>query len=111
MASRVAASRKAKIGLPRSLVPLKQRDRAPLPRDIQSHIFPSHPMARGLLHVNGELPVAAHPIYQAIRDAREQWDAKVSRQSKSLYQATMEYRRRYGRAPPKGFEKWWRYVV
>jgi hypothetical protein len=32
------------------------------------------------------------------------------RQSKTLPQAVVEYKRRYGRAPPKGFEQWWKYA-
>jgi len=31
------------------------------------------------------------------------------RQSKTLPQAVAEYTRRYGRAPPKGFEGWWQF--
>ncbi|GFZ52429.1 hypothetical protein JCM24511_10202 [Saitozyma sp. JCM 24511] len=52
-----------------------------------------------------------HPVYQLIRDARQAWDDKLDRQSRSLLEAVKEYRRRYGRAPPKGFDRWWKYVV
>jgi hypothetical protein len=33
------------------------------------------------------------------------------RQSRTLVQASKEYRRRYGREPPKGFDKWWKFCV
>jgi hypothetical protein len=32
------------------------------------------------------------------------------RQSKTLPQAVSEYKRRYGRPPPKGFEQWWKFA-
>jgi hypothetical protein len=60
-----------------------------------------------LVHPDSKL----HPIHQLIRDARSSWDAKVARQSGTLKEAVAEYKRRYKRNPPKGFDKWWEYVV
>lgn len=57
----------------------------------------------GRLLVN---PDAPHPIFQLIRDAEAAWDTKRARASKSLDEAVAEYRRRYRRAPPLGFDKW-----
>ncbi|WRT70499.1 uncharacterized protein IL334_007497 [Kwoniella shivajii] len=101
-------SSKSKKHLGRSSVP-----RAPLPPAILSkksnvieHVINED---SGLLQVNPKSTV--HPIYQLIRDARSKWDDKVSRQSKTLLDATKEYQTRYGRKPPKGFDKWWNYVV
>jgi hypothetical protein len=80
--------------------------RVPLPDDVRSA---AHPVSGGMLRVD---PTSAvHPVYQLIRDARAAWDAKVARQSTSLRQAADEYVRRYRRAPPAGFDRWWRYVV
>ncbi|KAG9311046.1 hypothetical protein JVU11DRAFT_8944 [Chiua virens] len=62
----------------------------------------------GLLIVD---PDAPHPIFQLIRDAEAAWDAKCARASKTLDEAVAEYKRRYRRAPPLGFDKWWEYVV
>ncbi|KAJ9105551.1 hypothetical protein QFC19_003533 [Naganishia cerealis] len=71
-----------------------------------------HDIQDGLLNVNMSLPVSAHPIKQLIKDAHDQWRAKNARQSKTLKQAVAEYKRRNrGLAPPKGFDKWWRFVV
>ena len=39
-------------------------------------------------------------------DARDQFDQKINRQSKTLQQAVEEYEKRYQRAPPKGFDAW-----
>jgi hypothetical protein len=52
-----------------------------------------------------------HPIYQLIREARESWDTKMAQQSRSLQEAVATYRKRYSRPPPKGFDRWWKYVV
>lgn len=61
----------------------------------------------GLLVVD---PKGRHPIYDLIAASHASWDAKRARASKTLKQASKEYRRRYGRRPPKGFDRWWAYV-
>jgi hypothetical protein len=43
-------------------------------------------------------------------DAERRFRALLSRQSRSLRAAVAEYKRRYGRNPPKGFDAWWRFV-
>ncbi|GAA5908906.1 hypothetical protein JCM6882_005480 [Rhodosporidiobolus microsporus] len=55
-------------------------------------------------------PPAPHPILTLVKRAEEDWNAKVKRQSKTLREAVQEYRRRYKRNPPRGFEKWWAYA-
>lgn len=54
--------------------------------------------------------VSEHPIPQLMIDAEHRFRALLSRQSRSLRAAVREYRRRYGRNPPKGFDEWWRFV-
>jgi hypothetical protein len=92
--------------------PLKLRPklgpRPGLPGGVASKSQPDHPIQGGLLKVDPESLV--HPIYQLIRDGREEWDHKVARQSRTLKDAVQEYRNRYGRQPPVGFDKWWDYV-
>ncbi|KAJ7267462.1 glycosyl transferase family 90-domain-containing protein [Mycena rebaudengoi] len=61
----------------------------------------------GLLEVD---PNGAHPIFELIRRAEAAWAAKLNRASTSLRQAVAEYRKRYRRDPPKGFDEWWDYV-
>ncbi|GMK54891.1 hypothetical protein CspeluHIS016_0114770 [Cutaneotrichosporon spelunceum] len=80
--------------------------RPALPNEARSA---THSVKGGMLHVDPDSRV--HPIYQIIHDARAAWDAKLARQSKTLREATDEYLRRYRRAPPVGFDKWWKYVV
>jgi hypothetical protein len=57
----------------------------------------------GLLEVNEDGP---HPIYELIKRAEKEWNEKLKRASRSLEEAVKEYRRRYKRNPPKGFDLW-----
>ncbi|KDQ16303.1 glycosyltransferase family 90 protein [Botryobasidium botryosum FD-172 SS1] len=71
---------------------------------LQPHLYRSD----GFLEVN---PDGRHPIYDLINRAKEQWEKKLANQSTTLSEAVFEYRRRYKRSPPKGFDIWWQYVV
>ncbi|KAI4526260.1 glycosyltransferase family 90 protein [Schizophyllum commune Loenen D] len=64
-------------------------------------------LPNGLVRVNPDGP---HPIYELIANAEAEWEAKLARASTTLEQAVREYRRRYHRAPPKGFDAWWSYA-
>jgi hypothetical protein len=55
-------------------------------------------------------PPIHHPIPKLMADAREAFDTKVKRQSKTLSEAVREYRRRYKRDPPAGFDKWFEFA-
>lgn len=70
--------------------------------------LPQPPLFRsdGLIEANYD---NRHPIYDLIENAKADWDAKLARQSKSLREACLEYKRRYNRDPPPGFDRW--YVV
>lgn len=57
----------------------------------------------GILRVNTKGP---HPIFELMRRAESQWKTKTVRASKTLRQAVFEYKRRYNRPPPKGFDHW-----
>jgi len=54
--------------------------------------------------------VAEHPIPRLMANAERRFRTLLSRQSHSLRGAVAEYKRRYGRNPPKGFDAWWRFV-
>lgn len=43
-------------------------------------------------------------------DAEASYRRKLGRQSKTLKHAVGEYHKRHGRAPPKGFDKWWAFA-
>ncbi|KAL4068444.1 glycosyltransferase family 90 protein [Scleroderma yunnanense] len=74
------------------------------PLSLEKHSYAPN----GLLIVN---PNGPHPIFELMRDAEAAWNRKLSHASKTLAEAVTEYRRRYKRAPPLGFDKWWDYVV
>jgi hypothetical protein len=48
-----------------------------------------------------------HPIPRLMAEAEEDFKQLLSRQSTTLKKAVAEYKRRYGRNPPKGFDQWW----
>ena len=62
-----------------------------------------HYRSDGLLEVN---PFGPHPIFELIERSELAWENKLRRASSSLDEAVMEYRRRYNRNPPKGFDDW-----
>ncbi|KAG5645977.1 hypothetical protein DXG03_004769 [Asterophora parasitica] len=61
----------------------------------------------GLLEVNDKGP---HPIFELIENGEAEWNAKLAGSSKTLTEAVDEYKRRYKRLPPLGFDHWWAYV-
>ena len=69
------------------------------PLATESHKFRSD----GLLQVNME---GAHPIFELISRAEKEWEAKLRGASKTFQEVVQEYKRRYKRAPPKGFDHW-----
>lgn len=77
--------------------------------DIASGKAKLHPIENGHLLIDPSLSV--HPIEQLMATAQDDWETKLKRQSRTLRQAVEEYKRRYRRAPPLGFDKWWNYVV
>lgn len=50
-----------------------------------------------------------HPIEELIQQGQDRWQGLLSRQSKTLEEAVVEYHARYARLPPKGFDLWWKY--
>jgi hypothetical protein len=76
-----------------------QVPRKPLPHAIRKHKFRTD----GLLQVNLE---GAHPIFELISRAEKEWEAKLRGASKTFQDVVQEYKRRYKRAPPKGFDLW-----
>jgi hypothetical protein len=51
-----------------------------------------------------------HPIPRLMQEAELSYRKKLGRQSKTLSQAAAEYRRRYKRHPPKGFDQWFQFA-
>ncbi|GAA5885867.1 hypothetical protein JCM6882_004185, partial [Rhodosporidiobolus microsporus] len=51
-----------------------------------------------------------HPIPAMMKKAKRVWEALKGRQSKTFAEAVREYKRRHGRAPPKGFDRWYAFA-
>jgi hypothetical protein len=52
----------------------------------------------------------SHPVEHLHAAAKKQFDALLARQSTTPEGAVVEYRRRYGRVPPPGFERWFAFA-
>jgi hypothetical protein len=52
----------------------------------------------------------SHPVEYLHAAAKKQFDALLARQSTTPADAVVEYKRRYGRVPPPGFEKWFAFA-
>lgn len=77
-------------------IPSSQDDR----KRLEEHKYDRN----GLVLVN---PNGRHPIYDLIKRAHKSWERKVGKSSKTLKEAVDEYRRRYHRPPPRGFDRWY----
>jgi hypothetical protein len=73
-------------------------------RHRHSHRLGSHYFRDdGLVEVNIH---GRHPIYDLMTVAEQRWEEKLARQSTTLAEAVMEYKKRYQRDPPMGFKDW-----
>ncbi|WVQ82986.1 hypothetical protein IAT38_005124 [Cryptococcus sp. DSM 104549] len=59
----------------------------------------------------GMVRVQEHPIYELMERAEARWTGMLASQSKTLAEAVAQYRRRYGLAPPAGFDVWFDFCV
>ena len=50
--------------------------------------------------------VRIHPIVQLVEENNNRFDKVLASQSQTLEEAVTEYTSRYGRHPPRGFDKW-----
>lgn len=62
----------------------------------------------GLFHLTGS---QQHPIELLVKKAKAKHANMLKRQSKTLEEAVTEYKRRYRRNPPPGFDKWYKAAV
>lgn len=69
---------------------------------------PTSPRHTGLLGLTGS---KKHPIELLVEQARAKHANMVNRQSKTLEEAILEYKRRYSREPPPGFDQWYKAAV
>ncbi|EJD01862.1 uncharacterized protein FOMMEDRAFT_168465 [Fomitiporia mediterranea MF3/22] len=55
--------------------------------------------------------ITEHPIPKLMAQAEDKFRNLLKRQSKSLSEAVAEYKRRYSRDPPKGFDEWFKFAM
>jgi hypothetical protein len=54
--------------------------------------------------------ITEHPITTLMADAKVAFTKRLVKQSKTLPEAVAEYKRRYARDPPRGFDDWWEFA-
>jgi len=54
--------------------------------------------------------IIVHPIPKLMAEAQTKFKKMITGQSKTLAGAVKEYKRRYGRNPPKGFDEWFEFA-
>lgn len=93
--------------------PRKNRDgssKAPVaqgPKEQEQIIFPKVETAS---QKPKPAPPGTHPIWHLITNAESELKKAEAHQSRTLRDAVVEYRRRYGIAPPPNFDKWWEFA-
>ena len=55
-------------------------------------------------------PVDSHPISKLMAEADKKWREYEDNRSMSFKETVSKYRNKYGRHPPPGFEKWYRFA-
>ncbi|KAG6883418.1 hypothetical protein C0993_006279 [Termitomyces sp. T159_Od127] len=55
-------------------------------------------------------PLREHPITLLMDEAEGKYRQKLAGQSRTLKAAVGEYKKRYSRAPPRGFDEWWAFA-
>ncbi|KAF7798170.1 hypothetical protein EIP86_009387 [Pleurotus ostreatoroseus] len=63
-----------------------------------------------LVRMSSKDSVKEHPIPKLMVEAENRYRKLLSSQSKTLEQAVAEYKRRFRRDPPLGFDDWWKFV-
>jgi hypothetical protein len=59
---------------------------------------------------SSKAPTLEHPIPKLMAEAETSFRRLLSKQSRTLTAAVSEYKRRYKRQPPKGFDLWWKFA-
>ncbi|GAA6003242.1 hypothetical protein JCM10207_001821 [Rhodosporidiobolus poonsookiae] len=67
----------------------------------------TYAFAAPLPNERGAYAYEEHPVKGLIREAKGKWEQLKKKQSSTYQEAVVEYRRRYGRGPPEGFQHWW----
>lgn len=80
-----------------------------VPIEQPAFVRPLEPEDLPEVGIDSRLPLEEgkpHPIPALMKRAKQQWADLKARQSTTFAEAVAEYKRRHGRNPPKGFDKW-----
>jgi hypothetical protein len=69
------------------------------------------PDAQYFLGLRRRPGIIVHPIPKLMADAQRNYKQFLARQSTTVFQASKEYRKRYKRDPPKGFDEWFAFAT
>lgn len=75
-----------------------------------AYLFSSYPHEPTATPPNLANATFSHPIPKLAQGAEAQYTTMKTRQSKSLPNAIIEYRRRYGMNPPPNFDRWYEFA-
>lgn len=76
----------------------------------QAAFIPPHKANSSVPDVAEIKETLTNPILGLLRDGERKWQDMLSRQSRTLEEAVQEYKTRWGRNPPKGFDEWWEFA-
>ena len=83
-------------------------------RETQNN-FPDNSLVKAssllaLVKSDSRTSIKEHPIPKLMAEAENSFRRRLAGQSKTLAEAVAEYKRRYGRNPPRGFDRWWQFA-
>ena len=73
-------------------------------------LVPKTPRLVSLMRGDARPSIKEHPIPRLMAEAENKFRNLLSRQSTTLAQAVAEYKKRFKRDPPKGFDEWWKFI-
>lgn len=100
---------RSKVEITASFKPMQRQFRIPLPLKVLFILF----IMRAYFFFPRNPVIDFHPIDVLIRNGDKQSEAWATQAftSSTLGEAATEYRRRYHRLPPPGFDKWYKFAV
>lgn len=81
-------------------------------QQISQHLTPFLPASFvDLIGPTSAGPAAPHPIIPLLTSANDQWANLLASQSHTFDKASRTYKLRYGRVPPRGFDRWFAFAT
>jgi hypothetical protein len=84
--------------------------RSDIVNDLDTYSHVNQPWPTSTSGPQAKAAITEHPIPKLMEEAETSFRQLLSKQSRTLRAAVNEYKRRYKRDPPKGFDKWWQFA-